>query len=70
MKRLAAIVAAVLLAGCASTLPPCAPYKYRLALGDEGEVYVVIDEEGMEQLAGLVNGIAEGKCRLRKKGEV
>lgn len=67
------IVALVLivagLPGCAA-LPPCERYNYRIAEDNEGATFVLIDMENVYKLSAMLEGVANGKCRIAKEGEV
>lgn len=67
------IVAMVLivagLPSCAA-LPPCERYNFRIAEDNEGEKFVLIDMENVYKLSAMLEGVANGKCRIPKDGEV
>ena len=59
-----------LLHGCATVLPACEKFQYRLGQDDSGMIVYVLDQDNAGKMIALVKGISEGKCRLRLDGEV
>jgi hypothetical protein len=60
-----ALGCAAWLTSCATKpLPVCAPYEYRLAEDGDGEQYRVLDPDDVAKLHALIEGLANGTCRL------
>lgn len=66
MNALPAI--AILLASCAE-LPPCPHAKMDIYQRGDSVMYV-FDHGNMVKMMAALQGLAEGKCRIEKEGEL
>jgi hypothetical protein len=65
MKLLWLYAALVFLTGCSSPeVPVCEKYEASLAFNMRGEQVVVIDMPNIKKLALLIQGLADGTCRI------
>ena len=65
-----ALLAYFMVAGCATPLPLCEKFGFRVGLDSHtDEPIFALDQENAIKLARMMQGLSEGTCRLEKGGD-